>query len=405
MSIGEYTIWSLMAGGLLSLTLLALVDAVVTRSLGAARNVLLIFALSATSVLLSGLPELLLPALPPPLFLLLKTALPSLTGALGLHLTDIWLGGDREDHLSHHLTLWGCCGLLLTALVLPVAAVRVAPGDEATVLLLSAASSALMAVLMLTVAVRGTLLGDPLARWLVLACLILVGMLTGLYLRALNVPMGLGWQFATAVSTVLFILIVMVLIIVRNRTSRRLARLARLETGVDPATGLPTGARLLSEVEHAFWRTGRLRGKCVVVAVHLGNLYELGEALGRTGEQQILTATAARIRRAAGFRCVVGLYHPRCFIIVFSVDRKRVVDDSITRRIQSLMTAPMSVLGSNDRHQQFVPQIGVSMLTVWPDHVEPQAVINEVEHLAMDIVRDQSQPEGDDAVTVWPPQE
>ena len=29
---------------------------------------------------------------------------------------------------------------------------------------------------------------------------------------------------------------------------------------------------------------------------------------------------AARIRRAEGFRCVVGAYHPSCFIIVFTLD-------------------------------------------------------------------------------------
>jgi len=401
MHIGEDTIWAMMAGGLMALTVLAALDAVVTRSGGATRNVLLISTLSAASVLLSGLPEALLPTLAPELFLLLKATLPSLAGALGLHLTGIWLGGDREDRYAHRLTRWGSGGMLLATLAMPLLAVRQSPADAATVLLLSAASSALAALLTMMVAVRATLLGDPLARWLVLACLILAGMLTGLYLHALHVPLGLGWQLATAVSTVVVILIVMVLIVVRNRIVRRLRRLARLETGVDPATGLPTGAKLLSEVDHVFWRTGRLRGKCVVVAVHLGNLYELGEALGRTGEQQILTATAARIRRAAGFRCVVGLYHPRCFVIVFSVDRKRVVDDAITHRIMSLVTAPMTVLGSNDRHRQFVPQIGVSMLTVLPDHVEPQAVINEVEHLAMDMVRDQSEPKEDEAVTIW----
>lgn len=404
MNMAEDMVWAMMAGGLMALALLAAVDALVTRTLGAAHNVLLIVALSAASVLLSGLPEALLPTLPPRLFLVLKAGLPALTSALGLRLTGVWLGGDREDRFSYRLTIWGTGGMLLAAPVLLLLALRAAPGDEAPVLLLSTAASALTAALTLVVAVRATLLGDPLARWLVLACVLLAGMLTGLHLRALHVPgIGLGWQIATAVCTVMFMLIVMVLIIVRNRASRRLARLARLETGIDPATGLPTGARLLSEVAHVFWRTGRLHGTCVVVCVYLGNLYELGDALGRTGEQQILTAAAARIRRAAGFRCVVGLYHPRCFVIVFSGDRKRVVDEAITRRIQSLMTAPMSVLGSNDRRQQFVPQVAVSLLTVLPDQVEPQTVINEAEHLALDQLQSRAQvaQDGDDAVTVF----
>jgi GGDEF domain-containing protein len=384
MNMAENTVWAIMAGGVLSLVLLAAADAVVTRSLGAARNMLLIFAIGSACIFLSGLPEALFPSLPERLMMALKTGFGLLSSALGLRLLGIWAGGDREDYLVHRLTVWGAYGMLIASLVMAVLATLVAPQDFHGLLMLTAGLNTIAVLLCMVIAVRAALLGDPLARWLVLACLILTGLMAGLYLHALRVPgIGLGLQALTAASAVLFLLIVMVLIVVRNRQQRQLARLSRLEMGWDPATGLPTGAKLLSEVEHAFWRTGRLHGHCVVVGIYLSNLYELGDSLGRTSDNQILAATAARIRRAAGFRCVVGTYHPRCFIVVFSIDRKRTFNESYIARLLGLVTQPLQVVGSKDQRQPFVPQVGLAMRTVQPDHSVPQDVIDAVEQEAM----------------------
>ena len=389
MDIAENTVWAMMAGGLTSLALLGGADALLTRSIGAVRNLLLIVAISVTAVALSGLPEALYPALPSRLALMIKAGLAPLSSALGLRFMGIWVGGGQEDRLVQRLTGWGSYGMMLAALGLMLGAVLVPPGQPTPVLWLSALVSGLMVALVTVVAVRATLQGDPLARWLVLAGVVQAGMISGLYLHALRVPgMGLGWRSFTAACTVVFVLIVMMLIIVRNRENRRLARLSRLETGFDPATGLATGSKLLSEMEHAFWRTGRLRGQCVVVCVYLGNLYELGDALGRTGENQILAATAARLRRAVGFRCVVGMYHPRCFVVVISTERRRTVDDAVAQRIKALVAQPMPVLLERDhRRHQFVPQAGVAMQVVLPDHAQPQTVIDELEQQAMAQVR------------------
>lgn len=400
MNMAENTVWSIMTGGLLSLVLLAAADTVVTRSLGAMRNMLLIFAISSACILLSGLPEALLPGLPERLLMVLKAGFGLLSSALGLRFLGIWAGGDREDHLVYRVSVWGTYGLLIAALVMAVLAMIVPPPDFKGLLMLTAGLNSIAVVLYLLIAVRAAVLGDPLARWLVLACLLLAGLMTGLYLHALDAEsMDLGWQALTAAGAVLFVLIVMLLIVVRNRQQRQLTRLARLETGWDPATGLPTGAKLLSEVEHAFWRTGRLHGHCVVVGVYLSNLYELGDSLGRTTDNQILAATAARIRRAAGFRCVVGIYHPRCFVVVFSIDRKRTFNDAIIARLLGQVTQPLQVVGSRDQRQPFVPQVGIALRTVMPDHTVPQEVIDEVEHEAMEQVR--RPPPADRVDTTW----
>jgi GGDEF domain-containing protein len=402
MSTAENTVWAIMTGGLLSLVLLTAIDTVVTRSAASLRSLMMIAAISGVCVLLSGLPQVLFPGLPQRLGMVLLAGLGLLGSALGLRLLGIWMGGHREDPIVYRVTVSGGLGMALVALVLMVVAALVPPPQFPRVLLLAAALNAIPVLLCLLVAVRAAYLGDPLARWLVLACMILMGMVTGLYLKALGVPgVGLGMWVFTAASAMVFVLIVMVLIIERNRMNRQLARLARLETGRDPATGLPTGAKLLAEVDHVFWRTGRLHGKCVVVGLHVGNLYELSDPMGHAIDNQILAATAARIRRAAGFRCIVGLYHPRCFIVVFSSDRQRPVDaPALRQRFLGMLTQPLQVVGSNGKRHEFLPQVGMSVLTVLPDEAQPQSVIDEAEHQAMAEMRAPAR-SGDAAPTTW----
>lgn len=397
----ENTVWAVMAGGLLSLALLAAVDALMVRTLGAVRNLLLIATLGLACVLMSGLPEVLWPGLPQRLGMALKAGFGLLSSALGLRFLGIWTGGAQEDHVVHRMTFWGCYGMLIASLVMAVLATLVPLEDFRELLVLTAALNGVAVLIAMVIAVRSTLLGDPLARWLVLACVLLTGMVGGLYLHALKIPgWNLGLTIATASCVLLFMLIVMVLMVVRNRQQRQLARLTRLEMGWDPATGLPTGAKLLSEVEHAFWRTGRLNGQCIVVCLYLGNLYELGDSLGRTSDNQILAATAARIRRAAGFRCVVGMYHPRCFIVVFSIDSKRIFDEGVIHRLQGLVTQPLQVISDKDRRQQFTPQVGVAVRALHPDHAVAQEVIDEVEREAMAEVRRATTDE-DEVDTTW----
>jgi GGDEF domain-containing protein len=241
------------------------------------------------------------------------------------------------------------------------------------------------AVLGLIATLRAAALGDPLARWMTLACVGLAALVVGLYLRGLNVPgFGLGTWIATAVTTVLYFLVCTALIIMRNREQRQLTRLARLQVGADPATGLPTGSLLLSEVAHAFWRTARLHGKCTVVCLNLRNLYELSQAAGHGVEQQILTAMAARIRRAAGFRCVVGLYHPRCFVVVISSDRRHEFVAETVSRLRSTVSRPLVVIGRDQGRHDYTPQLGLGIVTVdQPALAVPLDMLNEAERQSL----------------------
>ncbi len=374
-----------MLGGLLTLTSLSLADLLLNRKLGSLRNLLFVVIAGTSCVVMTGLPEALWPQLSMKLLQVLKGSLGPLAGALALYYLGIWMGGSREDRTVGRITTWGAGALFLAASVLAVLVARTPSEDFAQLLLATAVVNMAAAVLGLIATLRAATLGDPLARWMVLACLLLAGLVTGLYLRGLNVPgFGLGTWIVTAVLTVLYFLACSVLVFVRNRQQRQLTRLSRLQVGADPATGLPTGSVLLSEVEHAFWRTARLHGNCTVVCLHLGNLYELGQAAGHGVEHQILAAMAARIRRAAGFRCVVGLYHPRCFVVVISTDAHDSFVNETVAHLRSTVGRALMVVGRDQSRHDFTPQLGVGIVTLTrPAEAVPLDVLNEAERQAL----------------------
>jgi GGDEF domain-containing protein len=373
-----------MLGGLLTLAAMATFDALVNRSVASLRNLVFVVVTSTACVALTGLPEVLWPEMPERAAMLLTASLGPLGGAIALSYLGLWLGGVREDLIVHRITTWGGRSLLVSAIVMAALAARVPLGDFRELLLVTAIINLVSVVLAAVAATRAATLGDPLARWMVLACASLAVMVCGLYLRALDVAgIGLGTWILTAACTVGYFLIVTALVVVRTRQNRQLARLAALQFGADPATGLPTGSVLLSKVEHAFWRTARLGGQVTVVSLHLRNLYELAETAGHGVEHQILAAMAARIRRAAGFRCIVGLYHPRCFVVVISADKRRQFVNITVGRLRALVAQPLAVVGRDESLHEFTPHLGIGVVTVDPEDVDPLEVINNAERQSL----------------------
>jgi GGDEF domain-containing protein len=219
---------------------------------------------------------------------------------------------------------------------------------------------------------------------MVVACLLLAISVAGLMSHSLNQPdMGPVTWAITAASTVGFFLVVVALGATRNRQARQIERLASLSRGLDPATGLPRGSVLLSKIDDAFWRSARLNTDSAVICLHLRNLYELSDLAGHTADQQILTIVTARIRRAVGFRCVVGLYHPRCFVVVLSAITQPKVVERTVERLKHLLGKPLNVIGMNEQNHVFTPQFSAGMLIVSASGADPATTIDQAERIAM----------------------
>ncbi len=389
MEILEYVVWSVMLGGLLTIGTMAVVDVVKSRSFAAWRGLVFMAVTGSSCVLLSGLPEVLFPGLPEAPVLVLKASLGPLSGAMVLTYLGQWLGVAAEDRMVHHTIVWGSVALVLTAAVITVLSALFAHRMATEILLFAASVNAVAVLLATFTSARAAQLGDKMARAMAVACLFLAISMAGLYSHQIN-PNGsnlLVW-IITSFSTVVFFLMMVSLGIRRNRQDRRLEHLVRLSQGMDPATGLPRGSLLLSKVDDAFWRSARLNASCTVICLHLRNLYELSDVAGHSVDQQILAAMAARIRRAVGFRCVVGLYHPRCFVVVLSAIKQPKVAKHMTERLRLLMCRPLEVAGLNETMLSFEPQISVGSVTVHTAEAIAAQVIDEAEQLALSSERE-----------------
>lgn len=380
----ELLVWGCMLGGLLTIALVALADLLMSRSVASARAMVFVLLLGSSSVLMTSLPAVLFPGLPALALLTLQTSLGPLCGAISLTYLALWLGVAVEDRLVHYLLSWGAAAQVLIAVALAAWVVLADGRQPALYLQVGALASAVGLVLGMAAAMRAKYLGDILAGWMVLACIFLAGMVLGLYAFRL-VPAQFDWptMALTVFCTIGHFLVVTALAVRRNRHNRQLQRLAGLARGADPTTGLSTGSVLLSKVDDAFWRSARRDGECTVVCLHLGNLYELGEKAGHSVDQQILSAITARIRRAVGFRCVVGLYHPRCFVIVISGLRQASLVANNLERLKIVMDKPLSVVGLDEAFHVFSPRYTLGVVTVAAATADPISVLNEAERLSL----------------------
>lgn len=372
-----------MLGTLLTLVSIAFLDLLVNRSRYALRGVIFISLTGSTAVLLTGLPEFLFPELPVAALMVLKASLGPLSGAVTLTYQRMWLESIGNDPLVFRISVIGGFASLLATFVLGGLAAFASPVDFNGLLLAAATVNTASIFLGLVTAFRASALGDPLARWMVVASLCMAGMVGGLYGHALQFSgLGLLAWILTALCTIAYFLVVTALTLERNRQHRRLKRLAGLPSGVDPATGLPTGSVLLSKIDDAFWRTARVRGQCTVLCLYLHNLYELGESAGHGSDLQILSAMTARIRRAVGFHCVIGLYQPRCFVVVISASKNPHALRSSVQRLTYLIKKPVSVIALDAKHYAFSPNWGIGEVTVNASNADPIAILNEAERLA-----------------------
>jgi GGDEF domain-containing protein len=380
----EVVIWSSMLGGLLTLATVALADALINRSMPSLRGLLFLALTGTSSVLMSGLPEHVFPQLSPSAVLLLQCSLGPLSGALILTNLGLWLGVAAEDRWVNHTIVWGSGTLIALGIVMAIATLRHGVDRTDELIAITAAITSLSVALALFASLRAAQLGDVLARWMALACLLLAISVAGLFADKLYMDtLGPVLMALVAFCTVAYFLVVVALGIVRNRMQRKLERLAGLAQGVDPATGLPVGSVLLSKVDDAFWRSIRSDSECAVICLHLRNLYELGEVAGHTADQQILSAMAARVRRSVGFRCVVGLYHPRCFVVVASSVKQRRIVKHMIDRLQFMMRKPLNVVSVDGGNYVFMPRFSIGSVIVSANAADPSTVIDEAERNAL----------------------
>jgi GGDEF domain-containing protein len=384
----ETVVWAGMAGVLVVLCLIAAADLIYQRTLPAARALVFILVTGGSSVLMSGLPEILFPGLQAATLLPLKAVAGPVSGALALTYLGIWMDATHTDRMMRGIVQFGSYVLVLTAVGLAFLALQATSWTPTSILTLALTVNVVSVALATLVAIRGATYGDRLARWMVVACACLLFMVLGLYAKAMGVSLGLGGWTLTALATVGYFLIVIVLTILRNREERRLRRVARGLVASPVDIHMPQGSQLIPRVEEALWRSDRFGRDCVVAAVMVRNLYELAEEAGHGSEAQILAVLAARIRRHVGFRNVVGLYHPRCFVLAVSAGQDPRRGELMTSKLRKSLRDVVLVTNENNRFG-FRPKIGMGVVDLHHEKMDALTAINRAEQLALEDQNDQ----------------
>jgi GGDEF domain-containing protein len=384
MATSELIVWSCMLGGFLTLAMVAVSDLAINPTVGAWRALVFVLLTGWSCVIMSGLAGQLFPDIPELTMEVMKVSMAPLSGALALTYLGFWLGVKRDDRAVYRSMVFVSMGLILTSVVATACVLYGSDPRDTSPLLVTGMLSVVGALVGLVITIRAALLGDDLARWMVLACLFLVAMVVGMFGQALS-PGVLGWPLMALIAfcTLCHFLLITALTVQRNRVNKQLIRLTKKASGTDPATGLHTGSVLVSKVDDAFWRSARLSRECAVVCLHLGNLYELGESVGHGVEQQILQAMTARIRRAVGFRYVVGLYHPRCFVVVISAVKKEQEVERMVLRLRTVLDRPLKILGLKDASHTFQPRFGFGIAHKNAADTDPTAVMDLAERRAL----------------------
>ncbi len=371
-----------MSGVLFTLWIASSLEVLIYRTVSACRGWGFVSLAGGSSVLLTGLPEVLWPGLARWDIHTIKISMGPLSNALALFYLGLWSSLRQDDRLVEGISHIGSWFLLLLVVLLAVGGLNHV--DDHGLLLLAMVVSFLGCVMATIVAVRGMTLGDPLAGWMVLACVFLAVLLGGLYSESLDSSASLAACVLTAASVVGHFLIVIWLTLARNRETRRLKR----ETsGLLPSTdsaGLAQGARLLELMEEALWRSNRMRRPCLVAAIAVPNLQLSHAEHAQAIHANVLGVLTARIRRIVGFRNVLGLYNERCFLLAVSAVQDPKRSDLMVERIFTHLCAPVITRQDQTLHE-FIPEVGVGVVEIVPGKRSTPLfnVVRQAERLAL----------------------
>ena len=378
----EFFIWSALTGALLFALLASVLNWALARSSDAAQGVTFILVTGAGVVLLSGLPEYILRISDPRSLLPLKVFIGPLASAFALVHLGSWLGIMREDVLVGRTVRWGSAFMALCAAGLLTWSLLSPQTNPTEILAVAGLVCGLAVVLGTSMALRGARLGDSLATKMCVAAGLMGVMVGGMYAKAMQYQGGLWFWVMIALAIALHYLLMIGLTIERIRERARLHKLAKGSFNNDAITGLPTGAALVSKVDDSIWRAVRLNRSSVVMAVWVSNLYSLREAAGREVDQEIHTILAARMRRAVGFRNVVGLYHPRCYIVAIIATSSPERIYSAAQKTYAALVAGMVVGSIIGRPHKFMPDLGMSVVNIPAGGAEATHAMNQAERLA-----------------------
>lgn len=374
MNAAETVIWSAAAGSIALVVLLALVDAVYSRSRASVQSLIYLSACWLFFFLLSGLPEALLDQADAPWVFTAQVLVGPLCAGLGAYGASHWLSAPRRDRVSD-ISFRGTTLLCLVGgplcLLLP-AGLQLAASAMLTVVTLSVA---------LWLAVRATQQGDRLAWGLAAGCLLTLPLQWGLYWLALNTTRpSLAIQAVVALLGLLSVAAIAVTLWLRNHQDLQIRHQAHSRR--DPVTQLYISTVMVQKIIRAQRRLVRTRRDGALMAVQVFDPERLLAQVGHYGLNEIYSQLARRMQRHTGVVNPAGRYYDRCFVVLIETLHSPRWIRTMGLRVASSLRKPLEVTSLNGERIKLSADIGVGMVHLSGGAKDVDDLLHEVQDMA-----------------------
>ncbi|MGQ2980132.1 MAG: diguanylate cyclase domain-containing protein [Polaromonas sp.] len=375
MSSAETVIWSAVAGAIALVVLLALVDAVYSRSQASVQSLIYLSACWLFFLLMSGLAEALLSQTDAPWVHTAQVLIGPLCAGLGAYGASHWLSASRRDRVTD-LSFRGTTLLCLVGgplcLLLP-AGLQLAASALLTVVTLSVA---------LWLAVRATQQGDRLAWGLAAGCLLTLPLQWGLYWLALNTTRpSLLIQAVVALLGLLSVGAIAVTLWLRNHQDLQIRH--QTHSRRDPVTHLYSSTVMVQKIIRAQRRLLRTRRDGALMAVQIFDPERLLAQVGHYGLNDIYSQLARRMQRHTGVVNPAGRYYDRCFVVLIETLHSPRWIRTLGLRVASSLRKPLEVTSLNGERIKLSADIGVGMVHLSGTARDVDDLLHEVQDMAV----------------------
>jgi GGDEF domain-containing protein len=358
MSSAHIALWSVVLGVYLTCIALSIAHSIVARNRSGWMDAGFIAVTGLAVVAVAGLPHALAPQSWVGTLDVVRIVSGPASVASGAFLLTAFLRARRRDALVQR----GLLGVVFASVALALCGWM----DDKHLALQIVEVGVIAGALCTTgLVVRAALLGDKLAWYMVVATLLMVISVLGLYALALG-RINASWAWAIALCVVLYMM--GSTLTVRQRTTQylRMRRALEHDPNKDRLTQLITGHALVALVSSAIKRAQRSRKEVAIVCVEIFNTSALRKEFGVHALEEVIYTLAARLNRAAGAVVHVGRYTDTSFIVILDSLKQTSQLRTMGLRLASGARKPYVLHPFSADTRDFRADIGVGIARVSP---------------------------------------
>ncbi len=368
MSVFEVAIWSACLGVYFSYALLSFFFAAAYRR-PQVLNIAAVIALTFGAIFLaSGMGQIVWPELSPKtlsISLLLIMPISACASTLGLR---SFLRAEYRDPLIS----WGMSTLALVSALAVLAALW---PDQTLAIEVQAVVVIWVAFLSCWLTLRAWLAGDSFALPMLVACIVLVFAISGLYAQALQMQiMTPSMQAFTAFLCAAYVVISFQVLRRRHATKVQMKQSLAMSNDKDLLTQLWTGTALIRKIDDAVLRAKRQRKELTVIGIDFSNANSAKQTHNSQGLEQVVYSMAMRINHLCS-NDLVGRYGTHGFVVVIDRVRNRRMLRSLGLRMAVNLRRPY-LIDPDDKGELFNAEIGIGIARLsgkWGEQAQQNA--------------------------------